>query len=141
VRPFTYSHAKEVTSYVHYTTCLGHWIGPNADHLYAEAIYRPSFWWQLRVWGELYRHGANPPDKNVGGDLRVPHEFPRDPEYVDFLAGVRERTTTAGLEASYQVVRNAFVSLHYRRFWATSDWPEGDAGQRDEVDLVLSLNL
>ncbi len=141
VRPFTYSHAQQVTSYVHYTTCLGHWIGPNADDLYLEAIYRPSFWWELRAWGELYRHGANPVDKNVGGDLRVPHEFPRDPEYVEFLAGVRERTSAVGLTASYQVLRNAFVSLSYRHLCAATDNPEQGSGQRAEWDLTLSLNL
>ncbi|MGQ9853941.1 MAG: capsule assembly Wzi family protein [Candidatus Oleimicrobiaceae bacterium] len=141
VRPFTYSHAQQLTSYVHYTTCLGHWIGPNADDLYVEAVYRPSFWWELRAWGELHRHGANPMDKNVGGDLRVPHEFPRDPEYVQFLAGLREQTSAVGLTASYQLLRNAFVSLSYRRFWATTTNPEQGAGQRAEWDFALSLNL
>ncbi|MCR4438661.1 MAG: capsule assembly Wzi family protein [bacterium] len=140
VRPFTYSHARDVTSYVHYATCLGHWIGPNADDLYAEASYRPTFWWELRVWGELHRHGANPADQNVGGDLRVPHEYPRDPEYVPFLAGVRGQTTATGVAASYQLVRNAFVSVGYRHFWASAQRPGGGPGKRGEWDIVLSLN-
>ncbi|MDZ7377885.1 MAG: capsule assembly Wzi family protein [candidate division KSB1 bacterium] len=141
VRPYTYSHAYDVTRYTHYATTLGHWIGPNADDLYAELAYRPSFWWELRLWGEARRHGANPEGQNVGGDASLPHAYPRDPEYVRFLAGVRERTSTVGVATSYQVVRNAFVALAYTYSWARTGCIGGGLIKRGDIDIVLSLNL
>ncbi len=141
VRPFTYSHTKEVTNYTHYGTLLGHWIGANADNVYAEVAWHPSFWWQVRAWGEARRHGANPPGQNVGGDPSEPHVYPRDPEYVPFLAGMRERICSVGLATSYQLVRNAFVWLAYTHAWAHLSSTDGRAAERGELNLVVSLNL
>lgn len=113
VRPYTYTHKEDITSYRHFTTNLGHWIGPNADDLFCELRYRTSRRLLFKSQFEIRRHGANTEKQNIGGSIFRPHLFPADPEYVDFLQGIRERTTTMGIVGSYEVVRNSFIEISY----------------------------
>ncbi|RPH99029.1 MAG: hypothetical protein EHM72_12310, partial [Calditrichaeota bacterium] len=72
LRPFTYSHKNSLTSYYHFTTILGHWIGPNADILLGDLSYRFSYRTLFRIQIERLRQGENTPLLNVGGDANIP---------------------------------------------------------------------
>ncbi len=138
IRPYVYTHDRNI-SYQHYTTGIGHWSGPNSDVVFLEARYQYSRRLRVSASWESRRHGANPPGKNVGGDIGLPYSFPHDPEYVEFLAGIREQIHPFSLSAEYELIRNGFVHLYYsynRGETAGVDYP----GKRSELGVFLSLN-
>jgi len=141
IRPYTYTHKFDLNSYRHFTTGLGHRIGPNADNLYMELTYRYSRRFKVYTFAEIQRHGANTDSVNYGGSLFESHRSD-DPEIVHFLDGILEKTTSAGVNVSFEIIREFFVRLQYRYFWGKSDWMEKPnyPGNRSEFWLQLSLN-
>jgi len=140
VRPFTYTHKQERNGYRHFATGLGHWIGPNADNLFAELAYRRSRRLLFKLQGERIRHGANPPDLNIGGDLFQPRDFRTDPETVRLLDGDLETVTSLGARISYEVLRGAVIELNVTKFWYYLERQPALKGGRMQVALRLSLN-
>ena len=139
IRPYTYTHKVDLTAYRHFSTNLGHWSGPNSDDLFVQLEHQHSRRLRLAVAFESRRHGANPPGENIGGDIFHDHSYPQDPDYVDFLAGIRERSNSIFLSASYELVRNGFARIFYLYNHGESaerDFP----GKRAEVALCFSLN-
>ncbi len=111
LRPFVYSHKEAATKYQHFSTTLGHWIGPNSDYLLGELSYRLSRRTVFRLKVDRLRHGANSAERNVGGDPNVPHEAWADSEDAPFLGGILEKTSRLRLSASYEVLRNLFLEI------------------------------
>ena len=109
-RPYVYSHIININTYTHFSTGLGHWIGPNSEDLLIHMQYRLSKSFFVAVNFESYRHGANEPDRNVGGDINqgIPAE-----EYIDFLDGIRERRNSFGFGANYEIFRNFYLGLNF----------------------------
>ena len=148
IRPFTYTHKFDLTSYTHFTTGLGHWLGPNAENLYAELGYRYSRRLSVKGFYERQRHGANPEGRNFGGDILNPRDAAKDPFlYFDILDGIRENRTSFGFTGRYEVLRNGFVELYYRYSDSETKFSElsqilfpGYPGNRSEFRIGLSLN-
>ncbi|RPH89465.1 MAG: hypothetical protein EHM72_20340, partial [Calditrichaeota bacterium] len=143
LRPFTYSHKNPLTSYYHFSTILGHWIGPNADILLGDLSYRFSYRTLFRIQIERLRQGENTPLLNVGGDANIPHESLSEDENAPFLAGILESSSRIRLKLSYEPLRNLFLQLEYSWTAYTSQQPgdnEFNSGQRQEVVLGFSLN-
>lgn len=139
-RPFLYSHRQEINKFTHFNTGLGHWIGPNADDFYARAQYRLSKSFYAAVNFEYYRHGANEPGRNVGGDIN--QSYP-DESSIRFLDGIRETRKTFGLEVSYEIFRNFYFGLNFNISSSENMLlPKSLRGpvSRDEVGVSLSLN-
>lgn len=148
-RPHIYSHKKEINKYTNFSTGLGHWIGPNADNLFTSLSYRVNRELLVAVNFQSFRHGANPPGINVGGDIDVPFR-PGDPENVGFLDGIRERRNRFGFEVSYEILRNFFLGVNFNT--AASEnivlparlagGPGGARGpvSRNEFFATISLN-
>lgn len=111
IRPYVYSH-KNSLDYKHYDSLLGHSIGPNADELYWEVNYRLSKWAKMCLFGEVWRHGANFEDRNVGGDVNIPHQF-EDDLYANFLDGILEKQNVLGVQFSYEIFRDFYLDLGY----------------------------
>ena len=69
------------------------------------------------------RHGANPPNINVGGDIDLAHSKD-DPDFITFLEGDIEKTLSLNMLFSYQMKRNLFIDAeliytkidHHRNF-------------------------
>ncbi len=141
VRPYTYSHKFELNSYRHYTTTLGHRIGPNADDLYLELGYRYSRRLKIFSYFEALRHGANMDSVNYGGSMFTPHGF-RDSETVHFLDGILKKTKSTGVNISYELAREFFIKLQYNYFWCRSAAAEkrNYPGKRSEFWMQFSLN-
>jgi len=111
IRPFVYSHENSL-SYKHYDSLIGHRIGPNSDDLYLELNYRFSKYAKLTFFSEFWRHGANFADKNVGGDVELPHRF-EDDLMAGFLDGAVEKRSTLGLQFSYEFFRDFYLKFGY----------------------------
>ncbi|MBN1996021.1 hypothetical protein JW935_00630 [candidate division KSB1 bacterium] len=144
IRPYVYSHKFEKTGYWHFSTTLGHWIGPNADNLYFGLTYQPTHRWRFYCSTDFMRHGRNFTDSNVGGNMYVPRDATKDAEYVDFLAGDRENFATGSSGVRYEFLRDGFISLDYTRI--ISKYPgRPAAGGYDRFDawnvfLRMSVN-
>jgi hypothetical protein len=141
-RPYLYTHRNDINKYSHFSTGLGHWIGPNADDLFARLQYRLSKHFAMAARFELYRHGDNEPGRNVGGDINQPY-LPDAPANIDFLDGIRERRTGFGFEASYEIFRNFYFGLQFNTASSKNFLlPEGTRGpvNRQEFFVNLSLN-
>ena len=138
VDPYVYSHTFPINVYKNYNTVLGHWAGPNAEVLRAEWLFWGSRSWQLLLSAERYRHGANLPERNVGGDIdRAFHV--RDNQTVHFLDGIAEQRTTIELESHYELFRNLRVKLALQMS-SFRNAPATD-GRRDVDTFTLFLSL
>lgn len=111
LRPYVYSHHNTL-SYKHYNSLLGHPIGPNADELYVELNYHVSRYTKLGLFSKYWRHGANPSEKNIGGDADKPHSD-GDDLYVKFLDGELETNQSVGISCSYELFRECYVKAKY----------------------------
>lgn len=142
IRPYVYTHEREINTYSHFSTGLGHPIGPNADDLFVRLQYRFSRNLLVAANYETFRHGANEPDRNVGGDITRPWQ-PGDEDEIATLAGLRERRHQFGVELRYELLRNLFFGLGVTTSDASGfELPDGARGDvaRDEVTVSLSLN-
>ncbi len=119
IRPYVYSHITLKDSYTAHSQLLGHRIGPNADELLIKTAYNVNE--KLRLEAE-YRHvrsGENIYDAfgnlvfNAGGDPLVSHRLGIDPEYIDFLDGIRFSTDLILLAVKYEPVRDFFFEMLY----------------------------
>ncbi len=115
IKPYVYSHSyQDYNKYKHYDTVLGHFIGPNSDDIWIRFRKRFSKFLQVSLEYEKYRHGSNPPDRNVGGDPDRPKGEGDSPD-VSFLDGILKKQETYGISFQYEFVRNLFAVIDYRR--------------------------
>ena len=141
IRPYTYTH-DGVTNFQHYSTNLGHRLGPNADGIFVQMEYRYNRPLLLKAVWERTRHGSNPAGINVGGSLYEARNHLLDSEYVDFLEGDLETANSLKLAVSYEFLRNGFVQLYFCHDAATwesaskMDYP----GRRSEFGVSVELN-
>jgi hypothetical protein len=123
IKPYVYSQSyRDYNKYKHYDTILGHYIGPNSDLSYFRVRKRFSRFLQLGASYQYYRHGANPADRNVGGDPDLPH---RSEDAIDatFLDGIRFSQKSYGIMMQYEFVRNLFLEFHYNQMkFNQQDW-------------------
>ncbi len=118
IRPFTYDHSG-TTGYYHYSTLLGHWLGPNSESLFVQALYRVSQPLLFKVSGRIIRHGANPANVNVGGDYRIVRDPARDPENVNLLDGLLQSSRQLTLFGSWEFLRNYYLQMEWQ--WGKYD--------------------
>jgi len=141
IRPYTYTH-DGVTNFQHYSTNLGHRLGPNAEGIFVQMEYRYNRPLLLKAAWERTRHGSNPAGINVGGSLYEARNHLLDSEYVDFLEGDLETANSLKLAVSYEFLRNGFVQLYFCHDAATwesaskMDYP----GRRSEFGVSVELN-
>ena len=108
IEPYVYSHTFPINRYENYGSALGHWAGPNSQVIFGEWLYWLNRRWQFRLQAIHHLHGANPADRNVGGDADRPF-VPGDAQTVTFLDGVREERSTLGAHARFELVRNLAI--------------------------------
>jgi hypothetical protein len=142
MRPFVYSHKDTATSYAHFNTALGHWMGANSDNAIATLRYQLSRRLRIEAAARRYRFGSNTKDNNVGRGLFRPRDFISDAEYIAFLDGDLHEINKVSLSASYEFVRNGFLQIAYSYVGTKSDKAsEWDYPvSRSQLDFGFSLN-
>ncbi|MDZ7334583.1 MAG: hypothetical protein ONB33_03935 [candidate division KSB1 bacterium] len=138
IRPYVYSHADGI-NYTHYQSPLGHWSGPNSDNLYSALNYRCSKHLVTTLFAQFNRHGANPVDKNAGGDIERPHVI-GDDQTVSFLTGHLEKETEYGLNFSYELIEGCFVQAGYQ-FSASKNMITKNGQRGDSKGHAMSFSL
>jgi len=134
IRPFTYSHERDI-DYRHFTTNLGHWIGPNSELIALGASYRFSQPLSVRLTCGRLRHGDNPPGANIGGNILEPWGDHGSPLNIDLLEGELKKTGYLTLKLDYEPLRNYFFILSYSHYLDHI----ADA-TRNEVTFSLRIN-
>jgi hypothetical protein len=123
IEPYVYTHTYDTNRYKHYDSNLGHWMGPNSDLVFLESEYWFSrIFWLTGKYSYL-RHGANPPDRNVGGDIDKPH-MPSDDDKAYFLDGIVEEKYQYSLTANYEFIRRFYIFTTIGRQGTVADYAE-----------------
>jgi len=103
VYPYVYSHFIRTTTYQSASYTLGHWMGSNADQVYASLNYRFLRGLKATLWGQYIRKGE-PEDESKQ------QELPQPP----FLSGLRTNYSYFGLSVSYEFIHEFFIRADFQ---------------------------
>jgi hypothetical protein len=117
IEPWVYTHKFPVNTYQHYGWGLGHWLGPNADGIFAQSRFRFSHRLSSSVTFQKLRKGKNRPGEDVGGDI---FQWTRT-ESKKFLAGALEKKTSFGIEMNYDMESGLLLRAGFMRSWLESE--------------------
>lgn len=98
--PFTYSHFIPTETYENSSYVLGHWMGNNADLIYASINYRFSREFQMKIWTQYIRKG-----EAGTAEQQWNTEKPQPP----FLFGLRNNYTYFGLNLKFEILHEFFA--------------------------------
>jgi hypothetical protein len=104
IYPFVYAHYIPTTTYENASYTLGHWMGNNADQVYASLNYRLFRGLQAKMWGQYIRKGE------PGTASQQQNQQPQPP----FLFGLRENYSYFGLSLSYEFIHEFFINGNFQ---------------------------
>ncbi len=120
VMPWVYTHKYRINSYTSDYQSLGFWAGPNSEVIYL-ALQKA---WTRRLSTQLsfrqYKHGANYPNENIGGDILLGHgtllgSQTQARQTRKFLEGILTTEKRYSAEACYEVFNDMFWTLRFNR--------------------------
>lgn len=118
VRPFTYTHHTNKSSYTHYNQPLAHPLGANFKEYIAIARYQPTGKLMLQAKLIYYQQGLDSAGKNMGNNIFLPYTT-RPREYGWFTgSGIASSCLFMHATATYELLPNVFIDadLILRRF-------------------------
>jgi len=128
VDPWTYTHKGTrqdppiPTAFKHFDEPLGHWIGPNADDLFAQIGWRINKNIHGNISYNMMRHGE------IGGNIyNAPTSADKKRE-KRFLEGIVEKRRIISLGLDYTIFHRFEISASYR-------YIKTENKQKDEVNL------
>jgi hypothetical protein len=130
IRPFVYSHVFFVNRYMHWESPLGYTLEPNSEFITTQlrATFYPL---QFACRWQRQNHGANTPERNVGGDILMPLVEDQTGSYP-FLAGRLEQTDRYSILATFEPLENLLLEGRITRV----DEPIGDT----HIESALSFS-
>ncbi len=143
LRPYVYSHKLPISTYQHFTTTLGHRIGPNSDDLMVQLKYRFSKALVTEVIFEQQRWGDNTESYNAGREI-TRDRAPEEPEYLDFLSGQLNRGVNLTGRIQYELFRNCNFGFCYQWSQLNRSAAETSVGvqqYRQEFAVSLAINI
>jgi len=132
IYPFVYSHYIPTQTYENSSFILGHWMGHNADQVFASINYRVVRGLQVELWGNLIRKGES-------GTVKMQYNYIQPP----FLFGLRRYYSIAGMEVKYELIHNLHLNGRYifNELSAETDSGDRDISHRNEIYFSLSYGL
>jgi len=133
IYPFVYAHFIPTTTYENagalasYT--LGHWMGNNADQMYASLTYRFMRGLQATLWGQYIRKGE------AGTGDQQQHQQPQPP----FLFGLQTNYTYLGLSASYELIHELFVKGEFQYINTSEEQSDKSFIDSDLTEFYFSV--
>lgn len=103
IYPYAYDHFISTTTYESASYTLGHWMGNNADQVYASLKYRFLRGLEAKVWARYIRQGEK-------GDPDGQYEQPQPP----FLFGLITNHTYLGASVKFEFIHELFVRARYQ---------------------------
>ncbi len=104
IYPFVYRHYVQTEDYQSASYPLGHWMGHNADQIYASLNYRFIRGLQATLWGQYIRKGG---DGNYSQQYNIQPQPP-------FLFGLRKNYGYVGAEVKYEYTHELFAKLSFQ---------------------------
>jgi hypothetical protein len=132
VRPYTYTHRSDYTSYVHYSQPIAHPLGANFRELMGVLRYQPFLWMHGSLRVMLYEKGLDPNDSlNYGGNILKSYDtrsrtgtnfFSRD--YNNEVGqGLSRKVLLLDFTLSFQPWTNLFFDFRYLLRKVGGDFP------------------
>ncbi len=103
IYPYAYDHFISTTTYESASYVLGHWMGNNADQVYASLKYRFLRGLEAKLWARFIRQGEK-------GDTDGQYEQPQPA----FLSGLRTNHTYFGASVKYEFLHELFIRARYQ---------------------------
>lgn len=103
IYPFTYKHYIPTTTYESASHVLGHWMGHNADQVFAALEYRFMRGLKAKLWGQFIRKGEDEDITNI-------YVQPQPP----FLFGLRKNYSYFGGSVQYEFIHELFARLEFQ---------------------------
>lgn len=100
--PFVYNHFIQTTTYQSASYDLGHWMGDNADQIYASLEYRFFRGLKTKFWTQYIRKGDR--------DITKVYTQPQPP----FLFGLRKNYSYFGGAVQYEFLHELFAKLEFQ---------------------------
>lgn len=100
LNPFIYMNFNPAQQYSNAGYTLGHWIGSNADQLYASFTLHFLRGLSAKLWGQYIRRGQK----------EVPDQQYTTP-YPYFLFGQKKKYFTLGIETKYELLNDLITKL------------------------------
>ena len=133
LNPWVYTHKFEATTYTSSGYTLGHWLGQNADILYASIQYRWIRSLSLNLYAQKIRKGIlGPPEVHYGQTWAQ-----------KFLEGPLFEQTQFGLKGRCEVYRYLFLNWHFSIWDQTDEVPSRYSSFSNKIfiDVGFSYNL
>ncbi len=127
INPWVYYHKYPAVRFTNNGYDMGHWIGQNADNLFAELIYRPIRQIRASAWYESVRKGGLT-------DVTFQYSIPSLP----FLYGPVRKEASIGFAVRYQLVRDLFIDGRVRSV-TISDEASPASDRSSEIEYFLQL--
>lgn len=102
--PFVYRHYIPTEDYQSASYNLGHWMGHNADQIYASLNYRVLRGLQADIWTQYIRKGE---DGTVAQQYNIQPQPP-------FLFGLRKNYSYLGADVKFEYTHELFAKLSYQ---------------------------
>jgi hypothetical protein len=128
IYPFVYKHYIPTQTYASASYILGHWMGHNADLIYASLNYRILRGFQATCWGQYIRKG---------GEGKPEDQFtqPQPP----FLFGLNSRYTYLGFELKYEIMYDLFARGRFVYNQIEMEQIDGSYLKTNTKELYFSL--
>lgn len=104
IYPFVYTHYIPTQTYQHASYRLGHWMGHNADQIFASINYRIIRGLQTEFYIQYIRKGDE-------GQIIQQYVQPQPP----FLFGLRNNYSYFGGEIKYEIIHELFARLIFQQ--------------------------
>lgn len=102
ILPFVYMHYIPTQRYQNASYNMGHWMGSNADLIYAALQYKILRGLTTNLWFQAIRKGEE-------GDPELQHTIPQAP----FLFGLRNNYLYTGAEIKYELTHELFLRARF----------------------------
>ncbi|MCS7052631.1 MAG: capsule assembly Wzi family protein [Ignavibacterium sp.] len=113
IYPFVYSHYIQTQTYQHASYPLGHWMGYNADQIYASLNYRIIRGLQTELYFQYIRKGDE-------GRVIQQYVQPQPP----FLFGLRKNYSYFGGEVKYEIIHELFARFRFQSNKISTQQPD-----------------
>ena len=127
INPYVYGHHDPAQTYTSSSYLLGHWMGQNADLVYAEINYRFLRGFQAKIWGEYVRKGSSDYSDQYGD-----HQ-------PSFLFGLKNYYTYLGMDVKYELIHDLNMELKFKRNFLSSEQDDGSFKEYQQNEFSWAL--
>ena len=140
VRPYTYSHATQFTSYTNYLQPLAHPLGANFYEMAAIVRYQPLPRLNIIVKSIYIKSGRDGATENWGGDVNKSYITRQQDFGNKILQGMENKIIFLDFTTSYMVKHNLFID--FKQTLRKSESPDSFYNNNTSItSLALRLNI